>query len=375
MASKDCKRCGAEDRADVVIVSTAPPWRGGIAQYVDELGKAFEKTHITRIITFRKQYPRFMKPNQLSDKAPELPTEMILRPLAFWTWRKAIRRINQLRPKLVIMKYWHPFFGPAFGFILRRVEAQTAVIIDNVLPHEKFPHSSMIAKYVLSAANFIFTQSDVSEIELRKILPTRMPIRVEHPRFTPREQVLKSVARHSIGLNNEERVILFFGYVRPYKGLDVLLHAMLEPQLRNVTLVIAGEFYELRRRYEKALARLGPRVLVFDKYAADEDLPYFFSAADAVILPYTQITQSGVAHLAAAYGTPIIASRIGELERVVKNGILVTPGSAQELAWAIKWFYEQPDLSVFAEDDGETFDDLAKKILMEENYCGAQEVL
>ena len=364
MNSDECKRCGASDIADIVLVSTAPPWRGGIAQFVNELGKAFTEKFKTQVITFKTQYPRLLRPNQMGDKAPELPTEMILRPFAPWTWLKAIRRINRLRAKIVVMKYWHPYFALCFGFILRRIEAQSAVIIDNVMPHETFPFSNFLTKYMLLAADHIFVQSDTAEKDLHELFPTRIPIRVEHPQFSVQVKPDKRTARRKLGLAEDEKVILFFGYVRPYKGLDILLTAM--RSLPDVTLVIAGEFYEPQKYYEKDLSRLGTRVIIFDKYIEDDDVSLLFSAADAVVLPYLSATQSGVAHLAIAYKTPIIASRVGDLRSIVKNGMLVDPGMPDQLASMIKLFYDYLRMNTasrFVEKSGWTFNDLAEKII------------
>ncbi len=340
----------------IAIISTAFPLRGGIAHYVSLLRDHLSKRHQVSIITFKRQYPKFLFPGKSQEEkgaaAGEQPSPQVIDTLNPLTWFKAGRMAARLNPDLLIFKYWMPFFAPAFGTIARVAKKRSACrvlfICDNVLPHEKTPVDKMLTGWALKAGDSFIVQSKSVEKDLRSLIESPSYKLVPHPVYEIfGGSTDKTEARRKFGLMQDEKVILFFGYIRKYKGLHVLLEAV-SKALASVrfTLLVAGEFYDEERSYREQIDRLGiaGSVKVFSDYIPNDEVAAYFSAADVVVLPYLDATQSGIVQIAYNFNKPVITTDVGGLAETVihgKTGLVVPPNSPEDLAAAIVAFFRE----------------------------------
>lgn len=334
------------------LLGPAHPLRGGIAQYLALLAGELSQEHIVHYLSLIRQYPSFLFPGQSqedpSDSPLVVPNERVLDPMNPLTWSQAARRARELQLDALVYKWWIPFFGPAYAPVLagaKKGGAVTIMIADNLVPHEKRPFDQGLTRLVTDRTDGYLVMSKAVEQDVARLLPGAPVRRVPHPVYAQYGAAGRSrdEARARAGLTGD--VLLFFGFVRRYKGLDVLIEAM--PRVRakrDVTLVVAGEFYEpvapLRARI--AELALDDCVRVLDRYVADEEVGDLVAAADAVVLPYRSATQSGVVLVAYAGGCPVISTAVGGLPEVVEEGVtghLVPPEDPAALADAILGFY------------------------------------
>ena len=343
----------------VALLGPTHPYRGGIAHYTTLLARAFAQRHETSIVSFRRLYPGFLFPGTTQFDSsgdaltPPSPPERIVDSLAPWTWLQAGRRLRQLDPELLVVPWWHPFFGPSLGTAARgarprgRSAPKRVFLCHNVEPHEPAPVLRALATYGLGAADGFLVHAR-AEAERLKPRAAGRPIRVHpHPSYEIFSAALPSREQARATLGARGRTILFFGYVRPYKGLADLLAALTlaRPDAWD-HLFVVGEFYEPRDRYADALAHpaLRDKVHVVDRYVANEEVAAYVAAADVVALPYRSATGSGIAQVAFGGGVPVIATRTGGLEEVVEDGvtgILVPPSDPASLARAIERFFDE----------------------------------
>jgi glycosyltransferase involved in cell wall biosynthesis len=341
----------------IAIVSTAYPLRGGIAQYTAILyNKLTERGHDVHVITFKRQYPKMLFPgkSQLDasrDETAKIPTEVILDSINPVTWFQGYRRIAQLKCELVIFKYWMPFFAPCYGMIAWLAKkfsgAQILFLCDNIIPHERRVGDVALTEFAFRSGDFFIVQSDVVKEQLLKLFPKARYRVVAHPVYEIfGDPIEKSEAKRRLNVS-DERVILFFGYVRTYKGLDLLLDAM--PKILRevkVRLLVVGEFYENEAGFRKQIADLGitATVDVRADFVANEDVSLYFSACDVVVLPYRSATQSGIVQIAYQLHKPCIVTNVGGLAEVVidhRTGFVVAPDNPSSLADAVIRFYRE----------------------------------
>ena len=266
-------------------------------------------------------------------------------------WIRVASQIRKRQPDLLIFRYWLPFFAPCFRWIAklakRSTSAKVLFICDNVIPHERRPGDQLLTKYVFKQADFFIVQSDVVEADLKRYFPGSKYLKIPHPVYEIFGAALpKDEARQALNLT-DKRVMLFFGYVRAYKGLHTLLDAM-PSVLRQLEarLLVVGEFYEEERAYREKIRQLGLEngVTVVSDYVPNEEVRLYFSAADVVVLPYVSATQSGIVQIAYNFNKPVIATKVGGLPEAVRDGetgFLVPPESPQALAEAIVRFYQE----------------------------------
>jgi glycosyltransferase involved in cell wall biosynthesis len=348
----------------ISIVSTAYPLRGGIAQYTGILhNRLREGGNDVQVVTFKRQYPAWLFPGKTQletsdDASVKIPSLPIVDSIGPHTWFRAAKTIKAFQPDLLVFKYWMPFFAPCFGCLARRVkknaETKVCYICDNVIPHERRLGDIALTRYALRAGDFFVVQSQIVEKELLSLIPDARYKLVPHPVYDVYGDLLdKSESRDRLGLDGE-RVILFFGYVRAYKGLDLLLRAMPEIlQQLDVKLLIVGEFYEHEKKYRKLVDEfnLQANVRIYADFIPNEQVNVFFSAADVVVLPYKSATQSGIVQMAYHFNKPCIVTDVGGLAEVVlddRTGFVVQPESPQAIAGAVVRFYRDGSEEAFS---------------------------
>lgn len=341
---------------NIIIVGTAYPLRGGIAHYNALLAEHLGRQHHVETITFKRQYPGLLFPGttqvEVGEQSHAASAPQLVDSINPFNWIAVAREIRRRSPDLVIFKYWLPFFGPCFGTIAKLVKknSKTKVlfICDNVIPHERRPGNVMFTKYAFKQADFFIVQSDAVEKNLVRYFPSARFRNVPHPVYENFGSPLqKEEARRKLGIT-AGHVLLFFGYVRAYKGLMTLIEAMrrVVDGGEDILLLVVGEFYdsETKCRERVRSLRLEANVRFVSEYIPTGEVSVYFSAADVVVLPYHSATQSGIAQIAYQFDKPVIATDVGGLAEVVidgKTGFIVAPNDSRALADGILRFYKE----------------------------------
>lgn len=340
----------------IVIIGPAHPLRGGLATFNQRLAKEFnEQGHDCSIFSFSLQYPEFLFPGttQYSDEpAPAgLSIHSAINSVNPLNWLKVGKQLKKLKPDIIVVRYWLPLMGPALGTILRCVRknghTRIVCIADNVIPHEKRPGDTPFTRYFLESCDAFITMSEKVMQDLRRFEKNKPAQLVEHPLYDNFGPIIpKSTAREKLGLPVEGKLVLFFGFIRKYKGLDLLLEAMADKDIKaaGIQLLVAGEFYEDEKPYLELIAKLGieQQLILRTNFIPDSEVQYYLCAADAVIQPYRNATQSGVTPLAYHFEKPMVVTNVGGLPRLVPNekaGLVVEPDPGS-IAQGILRFYQ-----------------------------------
>ncbi|MBN1504074.1 MAG: glycosyltransferase [Candidatus Eisenbacteria bacterium] len=336
------------------ILGPAHPLRGGISQYLAILYSLLKQEHEVSFVSFKRQYPSFLFPGK--TQLDPGPARIDVRPRALIdsinpvSWLVAASHVRRLRPHLLVFKWWTPFFGPCYAtisFVARKfARARVLFICDNVVPHERSLVDGLLTRMAFSQVDYFVTLSHSVMEDLMRIRPVANAVEIAHPSYVyfTFGRVEPAEAKKRLGLDG--RVLLFFGYIRPYKGVHNLLDAFARVCSRlDATLVVVGEFYEPPKPYLEHIERLGlgGKVRLVDRYVNDEEVGLYFSAADVAVLPYESATQSGVVQVAFAFDTPVISTAVGGIPEVVKdgvNGLLVPPDDPEALAEAVLRYFE-----------------------------------
>ncbi len=328
----------------VVIIGPAHPLRGGLASFNERLARQFQQDGFdVTIYTFSLQYPNFLFPGKTQyssePKPNDLNIKVCINSINPVNWIQIGNELKNNKPDLIVVRYWLPFMAPALGTILKRVRknrfSKIVCIADNIIPHEKHIGDNQLTKYFISSVHAFITMSQKVMKDLRCF--TQKPGEVAvHPLYDNfGERLKKQDARQKIGLPTDEKIILFFGFIRHYKGLDILLNAMADERLRSagIKLLIAGEFYENKKQYDDLIDQLQIKDQLYLRtdFIADSEVRYYLSAADFVIQPYRDATQSGVTPLAYHFEKPMLVTNVGGLADMVpdkKAGIVTAPNPA-----------------------------------------------
>jgi glycosyltransferase involved in cell wall biosynthesis len=342
---------------NVVIMGSAHPLRGGgITTFNHRLAAAFqEQDHNCSIVSFSLQYPSLLFPgkSQFTDEPapPNLRIRSLINSIHPMNWLRVGSLLRKEKPDLIVVRFWLPFMGPAFGTILRRVKknrhTRVICIADNVIPHEKRPGDRPFTRYFLKACDGFVTMSEKVLADLRLFEPDKPALFVPHPLYDNFGLPLsKEAARNALGLPVAQKMVLFFGFIRHYKGLDLLLEAMADERIKRegIKLLVAGEFYEDEKVYRNIINEkdLQDTVILKNDFIPDSDVRLYLSAADCVVQPYRNATQSGVTPLAYHFEKPIIVTNVGGLPSLVphqKVGLVTEPNPVA-IADAILRFYE-----------------------------------
>ena len=342
--------------AKVIIIGPAHPLRGGLATFNQRLAKEFMRYgHDCSIYSFSLQYPSFLFPGKTqytNDPAPEkIKIFSVINSVLPFNWISIGNRLKKEKPDIIVVRYWLPFMGPALGTILRKVRknkhTKIICIADNIIPHEKRLGDLAFTKYFLKSCDAFITMSEKVMNDLRKFHKEKPAKLVQHPLYDNFGEIIsKEEARNKLGIGSQEPVVLFFGFIRKYKGLDLLLQAMADERIKKagIKLLIAGEFYEDQRPYRELIERLKifEQLILRTDFIPDSEVKYYLCAADAVIQPYRNATQSGVTPLAYHFEKPMIVTNVGGLPSLVPNekaGLVVEP-EPKAIADGILKFYQ-----------------------------------
>ena len=340
----------------IVLLGTAYPFRGGLATFNERLARQLQaEGHQVEVITFTLQYPSFLFPGKTQYSTEDAPTDLLIsqqvnscNPL---NWFKVGRRICKMQPDLLITCYWMAFFAPCYSIVeriaKRNGKTRTIALVHNMIPHEPSILDKLFAPfYVRSTDGFVALSEsvvqDINRLDRNNKPKTSYP----HPIYDHYgEQMSKEEACQALNLNPENQYMLFFGLVRAYKGLDLLLDAFgkVKDQLPNLQLIVAGEFYEDEDKYRAQISnnQLTNKVIIKNEFIADADLRKYFGAANLIVQPYKTATQSGVTQVAFHFEKPMLVTNVGGLGEIVhdhKMGYAVEP-NADAIAEALTDYY------------------------------------
>ena len=352
------------EKKHIVIIGPAHPLRGGLASYNERLAKEFQdQGHEVEMYTFSLQYPGFLFPGTTqfsTEKAPlDLNIKVCINSINPFNWIKIGSRLRSQRPDLIVVRYWLPFMGPCLGTILRIAKknkhTRVVCIADNIIPHEKRPGDIPFTKYFVKAIDGFITMSEKVLQDLKTFAPKAPSKYVAHPLYDNfGKKIDRNEARKHLQLSPTDSIVLFFGFIRQYKGLDVLFETIATLKRRNyakfetLKFLIAGEFYEDRKPYDELIEKLNiaDSLILKTDFIPDSEVKYFLCSSDMVIQPYRSATQSGVTPLAYHFEIPMVVTNVGGLPALVphnKVGLISEP-NPDALADAIeKYFSENTD--------------------------------
>lgn len=348
----------------IVIIGTAYPMRGAMAQLNAILANYLLQKHNVEIFSFKRQYPKLLFPGKTQEDTSgvdlidrKIPNHNIIDSINPFNWHSAAKKISDVKPELLILRFWIPFFAPVFYYICRYVKKKTGCkvmfICDNVIPHERRPGDIPLIKLIFKAGDYFIIHSKSVEGDLKKFNSGKPYMLTPHPVYNifgnpVSKNEAKSFLKEKYEIDTaDDKVILFFGYIRKYKGLKYLIEAM--PSIlkkQKIKLLIVGEFYEDESETRKQISdlKLNDNVYVVSDYIPNENVKYFFCASDILVLPYIDATQSGITQIAVFYDKPVIATDTGGLSETVLNnrtGFIIKPKSPEAIAQAVIRYYEE----------------------------------
>ena len=315
----------------IIIVGPAHPFRGGIATFNERMAFALQEAgHQIEIVNFTTQYPGFLFPGKTqftSDPAPSsLKITRLISSINPFSWFSTASYIRKQNPDLVLLRFWIPFMGPALGSVARLLGSKIKIVgfVDNLIPHEKRIGDTLLSKYFVNGCSGFITLSNQVKNEIAAFTSAKC-LMSPHPVYDHYgDKSTKEESCQQLNLNPESKYILFFGFIRNYKGLDLLIKAFSESNLRskNYKLLIAGEFYEDEKQYLELITslQLADFIELHSHYIPDAEIKYYFGACDLVVQPYRSATQSGISQLAYHFEKPMIVTHVGGLSEIVKHG-------------------------------------------------------
>lgn len=339
----------------IVLLGPVYPFKGGISHYTGLLCRALRERYEVVMLSYSMQYPKLLFRKEQRDFSNDSfkveDTDFILNTASIKSIKKTADRINEIDPGLTIIQWWHPYFAPCYQRLIKRLRSKVLFICHNVFPHERFPLDRFLTRSTLKRGDYFILHSAKEADELKTIIPDAKYRINMHPTYSEFKRVEEESGAIPV---DQSSVILFFGFVRPYKGLKVLIKAMASiPEI--VHLNIVGDFAGARGDYEHMIAELHltDRISIRDGYVPDREVGEYFERCDAVVLPYLDATQSGIAQIAFGFEKPVIATAVGGLPEVVtdgETGVLCEPGNPEELSKAIQRFYELKKTVDFVEN-------------------------
>lgn len=350
----------------IILLGTAHPFRGGLASYNERLALEFIKEgHEVEIFTFTVQYPNFLFPGKSQFSEEPAPKKLIIKrkvnSVNPFNWIKIGNEIKRIKPDILIFKFWLPFMGPCFGTIARRVKknrhTKIITVLDNVIPHEHRFGDKMFTKYFLKPIDAFISMSKSVTDDLNTFDQKKPRDFNPHPLFDNfGDAIPKEKAKEILGLDPNARYILFFGIIRDYKGLDLLLEAFekLPSRKKNVKLLVAGEYYSNEEKYKQLITELKIEndVKVVNEFIKDSEVGRYFCAADIVAQPYKNATQSGVTQIGYHFETPMLVTNVGGLPEMIPDGRVgyVVEPNPESISKALEDFFNSDKEVLFREN-------------------------
>ncbi len=343
-------------RQPIILIGPAYPLRGGIADFNESFAKSLvEEGYPVELVSFYLQYPGFLFPGKsqksIGGQAPDLPIHNLISSVNPLSWYKTAKAIGEMKPQMVVIRFWIPFMGPALGTIaksLRKQGIKVIGLVDNAIPHESRPFDKKLSHYFFKRCSGFFTLSRSVADDLKMLVPGAKTATSPHPvydTFGPAVSRVEAIA--TLKLNTADKYILFFGFVRAYKGLDLLLQAMGAEEVKkhSLKLIVAGEFYDDRESYDAIIKKHGleDSVIIHDDFIPQDKVRYYFAAANLVAQTYRSATQSGVTQIAYHFGRPMLVTNVGGLAEIIPNnevGLVVEP-NPDAIGMAITRFFEE----------------------------------
>jgi glycosyltransferase involved in cell wall biosynthesis len=357
------------NKKKIIIIGPAYPYRGGNSLFVSSLYDALTLKFDTKIFNYKLLYPSLLFPGttqyDVSNEAvKKVPCERLINSINPFNWINVAVRINKENPDLIVIDWWHPFFAPCHFFITQLLKKQLKkrilFITENFISHDEGRTEFILSKLGLKNANSFLTLSKKVVKEIKPLLKGRKVYQSELPIYNcypvPSEKNTNEIKKE-FGFKKDEIILLFFGYIRKYKGLDILIDAfkIISNKHNNVKLLIAGESYDDINIYINQINNLGlaEKIKLENKYIANEEVYKYYSTADLVILPYRSGTQSGILNIAYGFLKPVLVTNVGGLTESIdagKTGIIVQPDSAEEIAKGVDKFLELKQKINFTEN-------------------------
>lgn len=348
----------------IIMIGPVYPYKGGISHYTGMMCKALRKKHPTHMISYQMQYPKLLFKKEQRDYTNECfkikNTKYWINTANPFNIIKTALQIRKLKPDLVVIQWWHPYFAPCY-FILQKClgKCKKLMVCHNVFPHERFPLDRFLTGLCLRGMDYYLVQSRKDEEDLLTLKPKAAYRRVFHPTYNAfkMKNMTREEARSQLSLDEEEKVMLFFGYVRRYKGLHHILKALpsIRDRVEGIKLLVVGDFGDDRQEYMDIIHKEGISgcVKMVEGYIPDQEVEQYFAASDLAVLPYESATQSGIAQIAYGFGMPIVATDVGGLPEVVldgRTGYVVPQGDDQALGEAVIRFFTETDVEAMKEN-------------------------
>lgn len=337
----------------IVLIGPVYPYKGGISHYTSLLCRALRQKHEVIMVSYKMQYPKFLFKKEQKDYSNK---SFQVDDTKYWIHTAnpinlflAARRIRKLRPDAVILQWWHPYFAPCYRILATLLgEIPLLITCHNVFPHERFPLDRFLTRMVLKRADGYIVQSHLDEKDLLTVKPDANYVVTPHPTYNAfkMKNMSRAEARELLAVGHDSPMLLFFGFVREYKGLKYLLDALPEVKKRipDISLWVVGDFGDDKDVYLEQIEknRIGDNIRLVEGYVPDQEVEKYFAAADLVVLPYVSATQSGIVQIAYGFDKPVVVTDVGGLPDVVRHketGYVVPSENAREIAGAIVSFY------------------------------------
>lgn len=340
----------------IAILSCFYPYRGGISQFNASLLNELRKEHTVKAFNFKRQYPDFLFPGKTQfvdkkDNAVPVESEALLDTANPFSYITTAKKIREWKPDLLIMRYWMSWFAPSQGWVARHMDKNCRVIsiLDNVVPHEKRFFDKPLTSYYLKGNDAFVTLCDAVRDDLLTLKKDARYIVSPHPLYSHfGEKKSRAEAAAHLGIDPRKKTLLFFGLIREYKGLDILLEAFSQLDA-SYQLIVAGEPYGSFEKYQKLIdnSPLRAHIKFFDGYIPDGEVPYFFCASDVCVLPYRSATQSGISSVSYHFEVPLITTSVGGLKETVGErgtGIVTDEVSSEAIREAILHYFSSPEI-------------------------------
>jgi len=338
----------------IAVLSCFYPYRGGISQFNACLYEELGKEHVVKAFNFKRQYPEFLFPGKTQyvtadDEAVPVESISLLDTANPFTYHSTYREIRDWKPDVLIVRYWMSYFAPSLGYITRKMKKHCKVIsiLDNVVPHEQHFFDTPLTRYFLKGSTGCVTLCDAVSKDLLRISPEARYTVIQHPLYSHfGDKKDRTEAEEKLGLVHGKKNILFFGLIRTYKGLDILLEAFgMLPE--DYQLIIAGEPYSSFDKYQEIIDRIPgkERISMNLKYIKDSEVTNYFSAADVAVLPYRSATQSGISSISYHFEVPMIVTDVGGLKETIGDrgtGLVASEGTPETIRTEILRYFSDP---------------------------------